>query len=220
MNKFKTITALFIALSMMFVMSVNATTLSFSEIVADGGPNLSTQLSAEVSAITNGALFTFKNDVGYDSSITSVFFDVGTSDIASIGFSAADSSTTGVDFKPITNPTLPEGNTISFDADFGSTKDGANANGVDAAGEYAGFIVLFGASGFDYGDLLTDILSGSFRTGLHLTSIALEPDSNGGLDGSDGYISNVNVVPVPAAAWLFGTALFGFFATSIRKKIS
>ena len=217
MKNLKTITALFAALSMMFVMSANATTLSFTEIVDDGGPDLSSQLSAEVSAITDGALFTFTNDVGFDSSITSVFFDVGTADIASVDFSAADSSATGVNFKPITNPNLPEGNTISFDADFGGTKDGSNADGVDAAGEYAGFIVLFGASGFDYADLIADILSGSFRTGLHLTSIALEPDDEGGLDGSDGY---VNVVPLPAAAWLFGTALFGFFAASRRKKIS
>ena len=84
---------------------------------------------------------------------TSVFFDIGTRttgepstgdfDITSIEFSAANSSLTGVDFKPKTNPNLPEGEelTISFDADFGETKDGANTNGVDATNEFAGFIV-------------------------------------------------------------------------------
>ena len=216
MKNSKAISAVLMALSMMFVMSVNATTLSFIEVVDDGGPDLSDQLSAEVSAITDGALFKFYNDVGFDSSITSVFFDVGTADIASVDFSATDSSA-GVVFDSITNPTLPEGETISFDADFGGTKDGSNANGVNEAGEYAGFIVLFGTSGFDYADLIADISSGSFRTGLHLTSIALEPDSSGGFDGSDSY---VNVVPLPAAAWLFGTALFGFAAASRRKKYS
>ncbi|MDC1286486.1 PEP-CTERM sorting domain-containing protein [Gammaproteobacteria bacterium] len=38
--------------------------------------------------------------------------------------------------------------------------------------------------------------------------------------GGSGAIDNLvyNVVPVPAAVWLFGTALFGFFGFSKRKK--
>ena len=102
MKNLRILTTALMAVSMMFVMSVShATTLSFTEIVDDGGPDLSGQLSAEVSAITDGALFTFTNDVGFDSSITSVFFDVGTADIFSVAFSAAHSSA-GVDFKSIT----------------------------------------------------------------------------------------------------------------------
>lgn len=192
-----------------------AVTLSFVEIVDDGGPNLSGQLSLDVTSFMSDVLFTFRNDVGFDSSITSVFFDIGSSDVTGISFSAANSSLTGVLFKEITNPTLPEGNTLTtvFDADFGETKDGPNTNGVDATGEFAGFLGTFGM-GFSFDDLIADILSGTFRFGLHVTSIELESDGEG-FDGSDSYI---NVVPIPAAAWLFGSAIFGFFVASKRRK--
>ena len=62
---------------------------------------------------------------------------------------------------------------------------------------------------------------GQFRIGLHLQ--AIDADCIGlsgcGDTDSDSYVNTPNVVPVPAAAWLFGTALLGFFATARRKKI-
>jgi len=198
---------------------VQASTLSFTEMVDDGGPNLSGQLSATVTQIMDGAEFKFYNNVGFDSSITGVFFDIGSSNIAGIEFSL-DNSSSGVDFKAKNNPTLPEGNTLTteFDADYGETKDGPNTNGVDEGGEYASFLVAFG-TGFQFDTLITAISDGVFRVGLHVTSIALEPNSLGGepADGSDAYI-NVSTVPVPAAAWLFGSALLGLFATRRRKN--
>jgi hypothetical protein len=42
-------------------------------------------------------------------------------------------------------------------------------------------------------------------------------------DRNDGYFGpnlRVNPVPVPAAAWLFGTALVGFFGMSRRRKVT
>jgi len=204
---------------MLFMPTVHATTLSFTEMVADGGPDLSGQLSATVSQITSGAEFKFYNNVGFNSSITGVFFDIGNTDIAGILFSL-DNSSSGVDFKPKKNPTLPEGNTLTteFDADYGETKSGPNANGVDQGGEYASFLVSFGTE-LDFDGLVSAITSGVFRVGLHVTSIALEPNRLGGEadDGSDAYI-NVSTVPVPAAAWLFGSALLGLIATRRRKN--
>ena len=253
----KAITALFAALSMMVVASVNATTLSFTEIVDDGGPDLSSQLSASITDIGVGAQFTFFNNVGFNSSITGVFFDVGSADIGGIQFSNSASSS-GVDFKDVRRPNLAEGNTLSrkFNADFGMVKDGSNAKGVDTSDEYARFIVSFDED-YSFDALLSAISAGVFRVGLHVTSIALELDSissssrSGGhhgkkkkkyghygddhdndddeedghdydnWDGSDAYISqvpNVSTVPVPAAAWLFGSALFGLIALGRRKE--
>ena len=208
--------AIFMASIALFSAQTHATTLSFVEIVKDGGPNLSGQLSADVIQTATGAKFVFRNDVGIDSSVAGVFFDIGTSNIEDIYFSAADSSLTGVDFKPIMNPTLPEGNTLNpaFDANFGERKDGSAANGIDNGGEFAGFLVALG-SGFSFQNLISDIWDGTFRVGLHVISIASEPDGTGSYDGSDAY---VNAVPVPAAAWLFGSALFGFVVTHRRKK--
>ena len=38
--------------------------------------------------------------------------------------------------------------------------------------------------------------------------------------GIDNYNASVSVVPVPAAVWLFGTALIGFVGISRRRKVS
>lgn len=209
--------AIFVASIALFSAQTHATTLSFVEVVKDGGPNLSGQLSAEITQIASGAKFVFKNAVGFDSSIAGIFFDIGTSNIDTINFSAADSSLTGVDFKPITNPTLPEGGTLNpeFVASFGEKKDGSASNGIDADGEFAGFLVALGG-GFSFQNLISDIWAGTFRVGLHVISIASEPDgADGGFGGSDAY---VNAVPVPAAAWLFGSALFGFVVARRRKQ--
>lgn len=37
--------------------------------------------------------------------------------------------------------------------------------------------------------------------------------------GSDSYINQPNAVPLPAAAWLFSSALFGFIVVANRRKI-
>lgn len=253
-----------LSLALMLPLSLaHALTLNFVEIVDDGGPDLSSQLSASITDIGVGAQFTFFNNVGLNSSITGVFFDVGSADIGGIQFSNS-ASHSGVDFKQATNPNLAEGNTLAraFNADFGMVKDGSNANGVDASNEYAHFLVSFGED-YSFDALLSAISTGAFRVGLHVTSIVLEPDSSssssssgsGGHhgrkkhgrhgddddedededheyedheydygDGSDAYISqipplpNVSTVPVPAAAWLFGSALFGFVVAHRRKK--
>ena len=258
-----------LSLALMLPLSLaHALTLNFVEIVDDAGPDLSSQLSASITDIGVGAQFTFFNNVGLNSSITGVFFDVGSADIGGIQFSNG-ASHSGVDFKQATNPNLPEGNTLAepFNADFGMTKDGSNANGIDARDEYARFLVSFNED-YSFDALLSAISSGAFRVGLHVTSIVLEPDSisssnssssgSGGHhgkkkkkygrhddddddddkdkdkdddheydygDGSDAYISqipplpNVSTVPVPAAAWLFGSALFGFVVAHRRKKL-
>lgn len=223
MKIFKGIFALSAMLAMILVMSVShATTLSFENITNNTGTDLSGQISVVSNSVAGGVEFTFTNDVGIASSITDIYFDLGTntslfSDISTVAMSD------GVSYDLSPSPSdLPSGNTVGFTSDFGgdSTSPKTSANGVNATGEYITFLLTFG-TGFDYNDYLADLINGNFRIGMHIQAIAgincensTDPEC-----GSDSYV-NVNPVPVPAAAWLFGTALFGFFATSRRKNNS
>ena len=223
MKNLETMKALFAALSMMFVMSVShATTLSFVNITNNTGTDLSDQISVVSTSVTGGVEFKFTNNVGIASSITDIYFDLGSNTSLFSNYSIADMSA-GVSYDLAPHPSdLPGGTTVGFTSDFGgdSTAPQTSANGVNASGEYITFLLTLGA-GFDYNDYLAELMDGTFRIGMHIQAIA-------GIDcresrdpecGSDSYV-NVSAVPVPAAAWLFGTALFGFFAASRRKKIS
>lgn len=227
MKKIKIISALFTALSIMFVMSVSqATTLSFNNITNNTGTDLSDQISVVSTSVTGGVEFKFTNNVGIASSITDIYFDVGDNSTLFSGFeilTAADKTSSGVSYDLAPHPTdLPGGNTVGFTSDFGgdSTAPQTSANGVNASDEYITFLLTLG-TGFDYDDYLAELMNGTFRIGMHIQAIA-GIDCSESRDpecGSDSYV-NVSAVPVPAAAWLFGTALIGFFATSRRKNIS
>ncbi len=206
------ISAVFIAMVFMFIASVSqATTLTFENITNNSSVQLSEQLTTDVNSVgITGVEFTFYNNVGIASSITDVYFDLGTNTGLFSDFSISDQSA-GVSFDLTPQPeNLPSGETISFYSDFGGDSTVPTSdNGVNAAGEYITFLGTLG-SGFSYENALAAILDGSFRTGVHIQAI-----EGGGAEDSDSY---VNVVPVPAAAWLFGTALLGFFATGRRKE--
>jgi len=220
--------ALPLVITMMTTGLAQATTLSFTEIVNDGGPDLSSQLAVDVTNLgSNNVGFTFFNgrdaQVTIDSIIGGIFFDVGSSNVSSISYSAPNSSD-GVLFTAITGQaSLPEGNTLdpAFTNDagykFGHDKNIATGNGTgvdDANGgsaEFASFIATFDGN-FLFNDLINNLFSGDFRLGLHVISIEDEPDGDADSGGSDAYVT-VSTVPVPAAAWLFGSALLGLFAT-------
>ena len=214
MKKLKIITALIAALSMMFVVGISqATTYSFVNVENNSTLDLSTQLSADVSMQGTDALITLRNDVdsGSYASITDIYFGYNTG-LTEVSF--FDDSGANVMFAGGAAPANLPGGTFkadySADADQGGKSSTLKANGVDATGEWISFLVALG-SNFDYGNLLTAIGEGSFNIGVHVQALA-----DG--DKSDSY--EVSTVPVPAAAWLFGTALFAFFATSRRKNIS
>lgn len=218
----KTMTALFAAISMMFVMSVSqAITLSLENITNNNSIDLSSQLLVDVSSVGSGVEFKFTNDVGIASSITDVYFDLGSNTGLFSTFSIAAQST-GVSYDLSPSPgNLPGGNTIDFTSDFGgdSTAPQTSANGVNATGEFITFLGTLG-SGMTYDNFLADLMNGTFRVGLHIQAINDYADCENSPNpdcGSDSYVS-VNPVPVPAAAWLFGTALLGFFATTRRKN--
>jgi hypothetical protein len=165
------------------------------------------QLSVDVTAAgSNQALFTFYN-VGADlSSITDVYFDDGTLlGIASI------TNSTGVSFSQDASPgNLPGGNAVSpsFVATAGFTADSDPAvqpNGVNP-GEFLG--ILFDLqSGQDFATVLTSLSTGDLRIGIHVQGFAT--------GGSESF---VNVVPVPAAVWLFGSGLLGLIGLARRNR--
>lgn len=101
----------------------------------------------------------------------------------------------GVDFSPGGSPgDLPGGNELTppFIATFWVTHDGLSiAPGVDP-GEGLG--VLFDLQiGGTYDDVVSDILSGDLRVGLHVQRLG---------DNAQGSDSYVNVVPLPGAVLL------------------
>ena len=229
MKNLKTISSVFTALAMMFVMSTShAITFQFENITHNGNTDLTgtNQLTVDVTETLGGDVnFTFWNNVGVNSSITSIYFDLGTTSNLFSQFSI-DSSSSGVTFALNTLdpslpqfPNLPGGNTINFDADVAAESAGSPTNGVDTSEEYITFLATADSGYTTFDNFIALMMNGDFRTGFHLTAIDDTAcfDLEGSACGSDSYVS---AIPVPAAAWLFGTALFGFFATSRRKKNS
>lgn len=206
--------ALVMVAVLMFVASTaKATTISFENITNNTTDDLSGQLAVESTSVADGVEFKVTNSVGTASSITDIYFDLGTNTGLFTDISIFESSA-GVSFDLAPHPSnLPGGTDIGFTSDLGgdSTAPATSANGVNASGEYITFMLTFG-TGFNYDDYLADLMDGTFRVGMHIQAIGTSGDS-------DSYAS-VSTVPVPAAAWLFGTALFGFFATTRRKNNS
>lgn len=196
-----------------------AATLTFDNITNNSSVQLSDQLSVDYSAFGSdvgfGVEFIFKNAAVIGSSITDVYIDYGVHTNLFTSLIILDSTTPGVLFDLIPNPeNLPAGETIGFYSDLGadSTTPHLPANGVNASTESLSLLAVLNPD-FEIEFALDQILNGGVRVGMHLQSIA-----GAGTNDSDSYATNVSPVPVPAAAWLFGTALFGFFAASKRRK--
>jgi len=192
-----------------------AISVNFENITSNNVEDLSGQLSVEVTESVSGALFTFYNNIGIASSITDIYFDLGsTSLFTSINVNSVSGA--GVSFSDGASPgNLPSGNTIGFVANFAADSDapgGVPHNGVNYSSESVTFLGTFNVGTFT--NLLDSLALNDFRIGLHVQSI--------GGGGSDSYVSVPTsipaAVPVPAAAWLFGSALFGLFAVGRRKK--
>jgi hypothetical protein len=202
--------------------AASAVSVGFSNITNNvGNPDLSSQLLMDVSAGTSvagesGVLFKFTNNVGIASSITQIYFDFGVAPTFVLGSMSISSSENDVKFS-MTDPNgsswpnVPGGSSITpnFTADVGLGADAdspPSKNGINDAADSLTLFALLNPGSFQ--NLLDALNAGTFRVAMHVQAI-------GSNDGSDSY---VNTVPLPAAAWLFGSALLGFVSFSVRRK--
>jgi hypothetical protein len=193
--------------------SASMATYGFYKLTNNNAEDISSQLSITLwdSAGANTAfgtslaasevLFTVQNNVGTASNIAEVYFDDGL-----LGPSVVINSLGGYTAFTgggATPGNLPAGNTATpaFVAtqEFSADVDPGNpSKGVNASNDILG--IVLGLGGFaDFDAVTAAVASGDLRFGLHVRSIGVA-------GGSDSY---VNTVPVPAAAWLFGSALIG-----------
>ena len=194
--------------------NANAYNFGFDQITSNGNTPVASQLIVGVTAESgNKVLFELFNKGRVDSSITDVYFDDG----SLLGISSLidkDEGTgghPGVDFSQGASPgDLPGGNTIGFDVTAGFLADSDPAvpqNGINP-GEWLGisFDLKTDAS-FD--DVISQLGDGQLRIGLHVQSI-------GTIGGSESFVNNMTVIPIPSAVWLLGAGMVGL--VGLRRK--
>ncbi|MGA1874493.1 MAG: PEP-CTERM sorting domain-containing protein [bacterium] len=151
-------------------------------------------------------LFTFMNNVGIESSITSIYIDDGTILGISMVYNNLDgvdgsTSFTGGGASPVN---LPGGQNLNppFEATASFCADARNPHsGINDATDILGIVYQLqeGTGGFT--GIESAIQSGALRFGLHVTSI-------GGNDGeSDGFVNTP--VPEPSTILLFCIGFLG-----------
>ncbi len=104
-------------------------------------------------------------------------------------------------------PDLPEGTNVSFSADHRVRADNpAPTNGVGPGEEVA--IIFSLETGFMFMDVLDMLNEGDLRIGLHVISI-------GPTAGSESFVNNGMVVPLPSGA---GLAAAGMGLIALRRR--
>ena len=199
--------------------AVSAATYTFQQITNNGNTSVAAQLSLVTSAFSaTQTLFQIVNAGPVASSVDGVYFDWTSPTPALTPMSFL--SDTGVAFTGSSGGNLPGGNTVTplaFTSDYVFDADNPRpTNGINA-GEFARFVGTGTQSAVE-----AALNAGLLRVGLHVQAI----DPLGGLGGSESFV-NPNggggppaAVPVPAAVWLFGSALAGFMTLSNRRKLS
>lgn len=209
------LTIITVALAYTIANNANATyTFEFDRLSYNAPADYSDQYSVDLNYLGGDQVsFTVYNAYTAPdlSSITGVYFEYGDSNITVNSFTDSDDDGvvgSNVNFLSPGSPDHLPGGGAYFDnpADFGAHTNGID-DGINSGDEYITFLATLGT---DYQTLMDAIFAGTFRIGLHVQGIL--PDQR---DWSDAYISQV---PVPAAAWLFGSALLGFIGTSRRRK--
>lgn len=198
-------------------------TFGFFKLTNNNAEDLSSQLSITVwdyteansefglSLASSQLLFTIENDVGITSNISEVYFDDGflgpSSVLNSLGgftnFSGGGASPGNLPGGNLATP--PFVATTEFSADV---NPGNPDNGVNMSSDILGIVLGLGSYA-DFNAVITAVNSGEIRFGYHIRTI-------GELAGSDSYVSTV--VPIPAAAWLFISALLGL--VGVKKRLS
>jgi len=158
--------------------------------------------------------FQFNVALGINAAVKEIYFDDSALDLldpAKATLIETGGTLAGgyVDFQPIDVPgeNFPSGGsfteTFSIEA---KPPSGDNKNGIDN-GEWFG--ISFASTNF--ADIIAALNGGNLDVGIHVGSFP------GGY--SESLSLNPSPVPVPAAVWLFGTALIGFVGMSRRTKV-
>ncbi len=175
------------------------------------GANAAFSLTETNQLSANELLFSVQNNVGIASNVSEVYFDDGLLGPSRVLNSLGGfTNFTGGGADP---ENLPSGNNASppFVATgaFSADAQGSPNNGVNASADILGIVLGLGSFA-DFAAVASAVSDGSLRFGLHVRSI--------GTDGlSDSF---VNEVPIPAAVWLFGSALLSFAGVARRKSAS
>ena len=106
----------------------------------------------------------------------------------------------------------------SLEPDGASVNDGAAGklllrDRLGAGDKSAGLLGYWASTG-SFDGLITALVEGRFRVGLHAQAV--------GLTGQSVALANAaqpSAVPLSAAAWLFASALFGFIVVASRRKV-
>ena len=106
-------------------------------------------------------------------------------------------------------PNLPGGETVGFDADFGIESMGNNGYGINEGGLQAGEWLTVNISQLSLDTFMMALDAGNFTIGMHVRSF-----KGDGLDFSESFVTDISPVPLPAAFWLFGTALIGLIGVA------
>jgi hypothetical protein len=196
--------------------NASAITLDFTCITGNSVANCANEDRFSVAVDENlslgGTNFLFKNALGIGNpAIHEIYFD---SSLLDGIVSSDDTSTSEVLLFPgsaveftldsLSPPNLPGHNLIGFETNFGTEATG-NANALQEGEVLTVTILSLLFSDF------TAALADDFRIGIHVHSF------NDG--GSESFVTPPSAIPVPAAFWLFGTALIGFIGMSRRTKV-
>ena len=197
----------------------------FTRIEPGNAPeDIAAQLSVEVTPVgSNQVLFTFGHDSGIGgtptgATIAQIYFDDDVPILASLveirDYQYDPDLYPEVDFQVGANPPVLSGGqnvdpTFVVDLAYGADNP-APQWGVDP-GESVGLVFnIVSESSFD--DVISSILSGNLRIGLHVISI----DSG---EWSDAFVNNTVPVPVPGAVVL-GSLGLGFAEWLRRRKMA
>ncbi len=208
-----------IKLALCLLCSVNyahAATFGFGCLTNNSGDcgSVASLITVDVEGAGPDTYFQFNVGDGANAAVKEIFFDDALNLLDPTDYlfdeSGGTASGGGVDFQSIEVPgdNFPAGNPISFSSDFSTQAEnpsGDNKNGIDN-GEWFG-ITFFGT---DASLILAALGSGDLRVGIHVGSV--------GRDGDYSESLTTTVIPIPAAAWLFASALVGFFGFATRQK--
>lgn len=159
----------------------------------------------------NRVSFSFMNTTdinGDDAVVTQIYFDDGIAGgVLDEIYSLMQIGTGFVEgFGNPGPPELPGGAPLNFDSEFSVRATAPPPqNGLDSDDELIVFFDI--ASGSNYDDVIAALVGNELRIGLHVQSFP----------GSGESASFVTAVPVPAAVWLFGSAL-GLLVLRSRKS--